>query len=286
MGVGLAYLAVAALARFGPADLPRLQMIEVNGQVLLFTVAATLFSALLFGLAPAIRLARAGVGETLKEGLRSIAGSPHQRMRRVLAGAQVALAFVLVVSSGLLLRSFVAMIATNPGFEPGGALTASVDLPTARYDATAATDFFRRASERLRALPGVREVAFSSDLPLDERLRREHERLLPSSAGRRAVGAQNGGAHDAGRRADGARPASSPMTEGPQARYHFITSGYTGARLAATAMLTLALSIGSNRHTAAAGRRPHALGHEPPPRAVVRGGADPAAFPDGADGLP
>ena len=116
MGVGLAYLAVAALGRFGPADLPRLQMIEVDGQVLLFTLAATLFSALLFGLVPAIRLARAGVGETLKEGLRSIAGSPHQSMRRVLAAAQVALAFALVVSSGLLLRSFVAMIATNPGF--------------------------------------------------------------------------------------------------------------------------------------------------------------------------
>jgi predicted permease len=202
MGVALAYLAVAALARFGPADLPRLQMIEVNGRVLLFTLAATLFSALLFGLAPAMRLARAGVGETLKEGLRSIAGSPHQRMRRVLAAAEVALAFVLVVSSGLLLRSFVSMIATNPGFEPAGALTASIELPAARYDTTAATDFYRRARERVRALPGVREAAFSSDLPWTN----YDENTSFSILGRQF-----------------------PAGEGPEARYHFITPGYTRA---------------------------------------------------------
>lgn len=202
MGVGLAYLAVAALGRFGPADLPRLQMIEVNDRVLLFTLAATLLSALLFGLVPAMRLARAGVGETLKEGLRSVAGSPHQRMRRVLAAAQVALAFVLVVSSGLLLRSFVAMIATNPGFEPGGALTASVDLPTARYDPAAATDFYRRASERVRALPGVREAAFSSDLPWTN---------YDDNTSFSIVGRQ------------------FPAGEGPEARYHVITPGYTRA---------------------------------------------------------
>jgi predicted permease len=202
MGVGLAYLAVAALGRFGPADLPRLQMIEVDGQVLLFTLAATLFSALLFGLVPAIRLARAGVGETLKEGLRSIAGSPHQSMRRVLAAAQVALAFALVVSGGLLLRSFVAMIATNPGFEPGGALTASVELPTARYEAAAATEFYRRASERVRALPGVQEAAFGSDLPWTN----YDENTSFSIVGRQF-----------------------PADEGPEARYHFITPAYIRA---------------------------------------------------------
>jgi predicted permease len=202
MGAGLAYVAVAALARLGPADLPRLQMIEVNGRVLLFTLAATLFSALLFGLAPALRLVRTGVGQTLKDGLRSVAGPAHQGMRRGLAATQVALAFVLVVSSGLLLRSFVSMIATNPGFEPGRALTALVELPAARYDQSAAADFFRRARERLRALPGVEEAAFSSDLPwtnYDENL------------GFSIVG----------------RPL--PDDQRPQSRYHFITPGYTGA---------------------------------------------------------
>ena len=77
----------------------------------------------------------------------------------------MALAFVLVVSSGLLLRSFVSMVSAAPGFDPRGAITASVELPTALYDEAAAREFFRRAAERVRALPGVRAVAFSSDVP-------------------------------------------------------------------------------------------------------------------------
>src|SRR4029453_2678263 len=126
--------AVVALARFGPADIPRLQMIGVDGQVLTFALGATIASALLFGLAPGLRLARSGVSDALKEGGRTVAGSPHRRVQHILAGVQVALAFLLVVSSGLLLRSFVAMIETNPGFRPEGVMTASVELPTARYD--------------------------------------------------------------------------------------------------------------------------------------------------------
>jgi predicted permease len=201
-GVGLAYVAIAALARFGPSDLPRLQMIEINAQVLLYVVAATLFSAMLFGLAPAMRLARASVGGALKESVRTVAGSTHQHMRRVLCAAEVALAFVLVVSSGLLLRSFVSMINTNPGFDPRGAITASVELPTVRYDTKAAAEFYRRAAERIRALPGVREAAFSSDLPWTN----YDENTSFSIVGRTF--------------AEG---------EGPEARYHFITYGYTRA---------------------------------------------------------
>lgn len=201
-GVALAYLAVATLARFGPADMPRLQMIEVNARVLLYTLAATVFSALLFGLAPAMRLARAGVGEALKEGVRTIAGSTHQRIRRVLAATEVALAFLLVVSSGLLLRSFVSMINTHPGFEPRGALTASVELPTVRYDRDSAREFYRRAAERVRALPGVRAAAFTSDLPWTN----YDENTSFSIIGRRF-----------------------PDGEEPEGRYHFVTYGYTRA---------------------------------------------------------
>jgi predicted permease len=201
-GAGVAYLAVAALVRFGPADLPRLHTIGINQQVLFFAVAATLSSALLFGFAPAIRLARAGVGEALKEGGRSVAGSRHGRSRRVLAGAQVALAFVLVVASGLLFRSFMSMLATDPGFQPAGAITASIELPTARYDLKAAADFYRRAAERVRALPGVREAAFSSDLPWTG----YDENTSFAIVGRRFSSG-----------------------EGPEARYHFITPGFTRA---------------------------------------------------------
>ena len=209
IGVGLAYIAIAALARFGPSDMPRLQMIVIDAQVLFYIVAATLFSALLFGVAPAIRLARAGLGEALKEGVRTVAGSTHQPMRRVLAAVEVALAFSLVVSSGLLLRSFVSMVNTSPGFQPRSALTASVELPTARYDRRAATEFYRRAAERVRLLPGVQEAAFSSDLPWTN----YDENTSFSIIGRQF-----------------------PQGEGPEARYHFITHGYgraTGTPLVA-----------------------------------------------------
>jgi putative ABC transport system permease protein len=166
IGVALSYGAVAALAAYGPADMPRLQTIAVNGVVLGYTVVATLASALLFGVAPALQLARAGVGETLKQGGRTVAGGSHQRLRRVLVGVEIALAFVLVVCGGLLLRSFVAMIETSPGFDARNVMTASIELPVAKYPTRAdAALFFGRALEEIGALPGVRSVGFSSDLP-------------------------------------------------------------------------------------------------------------------------
>ncbi len=201
-GVGLAYGGIAALRRFGPADMPRLQTVAVDGEVLLYALAATLVSALVFGLAPALRLANTRVGETLKEGGRSVAGTPHQRARRVLAAVQLALAFVLVVSSGLLLRSFVAMISTNPGFQPAGAVTASVELPVARYDSDASAAFYRRALERIRALPGVTEATFTSDLPWTG---------YDENTGFSIVGRKSADDDDV------------------EARYHFVTPGYTRA---------------------------------------------------------
>ena len=199
LGVGLAYGAVWAVTRFGPADMPRLSRIAVDTQVLGLALGATVVSAVLFGLAPALRLARTTAGEALKEGSRAIAGSAPQRTRRALAAAEVALAFVLVVSSGLLLRSFVSMVTRDPGFQPQGAMTASIELPTALYDEAASREFFRRAAERVRALPGVREAAFSSDLPWSN----YDENTSFSIVGR-----------------------SSPKDEGPEARYHFITAGF------------------------------------------------------------
>ena len=209
LGVALAYAGIAALSRFGPSDIPRLQSISVDGQVLLYALAATVASALVFGLAPAMRLARAGVAQTLKEGLRSVAGSPHQRIRRALAAVQLALAFVLVVSSGLLLRSFVRVITANPGFQPAGAITASIELPVARYTRDESAAFFARAVERIRALPGVADAAFTSDLPW------------------------TGYDENTGFSIVGRRDTDDDNTE---AKYHFLTPGYlssTGVPLVA-----------------------------------------------------
>ncbi len=201
-GIALAYGGIAALARFGPSDMPRLPMIAVDTEVLSYAFTASLLSALLFGLAPALRLARSRVGESLKEGGRSVAGTPHQRARRVLAAVQLALAFLLVVASGLLLRSFVAMMTTRPGFQPAGAITASVELPTARYDLEAAAAFYQRALEGIRALPGVSDATFTSDLPWTG---------YDENTGFAIVG----------------RPSSDD--DDVEARYHFVTPGYTRA---------------------------------------------------------
>jgi predicted permease len=201
-GIALAYGGVAALVRFGPSEIPRLQSIAIDSEVLLYGVAATGVSALIFGFAPAWRLARTGIGETLRRGARGVAGPTHQRMRRTLAAVEIALAFVLIVSGGLLLRSFIAMIGTDPGFRTNGVITASIELPPVQYDTDAATAFFTRARERIHALPEVRAVAFSSDLPwtgYDE----------------------NTGFDIVGRK--------FPDGEGPGARYHFVTPGYTTA---------------------------------------------------------
>jgi putative ABC transport system permease protein len=203
LGVGLSYLGVALLARYGPSDTPRLQMIGVDEIVLGYTLLATMLSALLFGLAPALQLARAGVGDTLKQGSRSVAGGAHQQMRRVLVGVEVALAFVLVVSNGLLVRSFLSMLNTDPGFQPQGAITASIELPKANYPTDADTGaFFARTLERIRALPGVREAGFGSDLPWTG---------YDENTGFGIVGRQ------------------TTRDDEPEGRYHFITAGYAAA---------------------------------------------------------
>ena len=101
VGVGLAYGAIAVLARFGPADMPRLQMIAVNAQVLALCAGGDVLSALLFGFAPALAPGATGVGRRPEGRQAALAGSSHQRhAARSLAAAEVALAFVLVVSSG------------------------------------------------------------------------------------------------------------------------------------------------------------------------------------------
>jgi putative ABC transport system permease protein len=202
LGTALAFVAVRALAAYGPADIPRLQMISVDRDVLAYALAATMVSALLSGFAPALQLAQTGLGDTLKKGGRTVAGSVHQRTRRVLAAAQVALAFVLVVSGGLLLRSFASMINADPGFRPASALTAALDLPAAKYDSKSGPLFYDRVLTRVRALPGVSDAAFGSDLPWTG----YDENTSFSIVGRQY-----------------------PRGEGPAARYHFVTPAYPRA---------------------------------------------------------
>jgi predicted permease len=202
LGTGVAYLAVQALLAFAPADTPRLHMVSVDRVVLAYTLAATALTALLFGLAPALQLARADVAPALRGGRGAPGGAQH-RLRRTLVAAEVALAFVLVVTGGLLLRSFALLLRLDPGFRADHVLTATIALPPARYPKAAdAAVFFDRLSEQLRALPGVRAVGIGSDLPWTG----YDENTSFGIVGR-----------------------TFARNQGPEARYHFLTPGFIAA---------------------------------------------------------
>jgi putative ABC transport system permease protein len=167
-GVLLAYAALGAFVAGWPTLLPRMQEIEVNGAVLLFSVGLSLASGLLFGLAPALSVAGPNVSDSLRQGSRGIAGDRSRRwMRTTLVSGEVGLAVVLLVGSGLLVRSFAALQGENPGFVPQNRLLASIPLSRVRYGTPEERRAFVDATlPRLQALPGVESAALSSLIPM------------------------------------------------------------------------------------------------------------------------
>jgi len=166
-GILLAKWLIAALGVLGREQLPRLQAVSLDGRILLFTLALTLLTGVLFGLAPALQAGQLNLNEVLKEGGRSGGTSRRQRrLRDALVISEVALALVLLVGAGLLMRSFWKLQQTNPGFNPERVLTASLTLPGARYgDVSKVAAFQQQLLERLTALPGVQAIGLTSDLP-------------------------------------------------------------------------------------------------------------------------
>ncbi len=166
VGMLLAQWAIDALSTLGPEQLPRLQAVSIDGRILLFTLGLTLLTGLLFGLAPALQAGQVNLNELLKEGGRSGAGQRQRRLRDALVVVEVALALVLLVGAGLLIRSFWKLQQADPGFNPERVLTASLSLPNARYgDAPKVTAFQQQLLERVAALPGVQSAGLTSDLP-------------------------------------------------------------------------------------------------------------------------
>jgi predicted permease len=169
LGLLVAYWGVAAIAAFGPEDVPRLDQARVDGPVLGFVLGLTLLTGLTFGLAPALRTAARNPHEALKEGGRSAgrAGS-RDRLRSLLVVAEIALALVLVTGAGLLVRSAVALNRVDPGFDPRGVIAGRVSLPAASYESPAqVTAAFARIAERVAAVPGVEASALVSAAPLE-----------------------------------------------------------------------------------------------------------------------
>ncbi|MFN7943999.1 MAG: ABC transporter permease [Blastocatellia bacterium] len=165
-GVLLAQWGVDLIRRINPDNLPRVREISVDGRVLVFTLAMTLLTGLLFGLMPALQAGRVNLNETLKEAGRGSTGTRHL-LRSSLVVAEVALTLVLLVGAGLLLRSFYQLQRVHPGFNTDHLLSFNVALPERRYATPdQQSDFALRLLERLRALPGVTQAAVSSGLPL------------------------------------------------------------------------------------------------------------------------
>ena len=167
LGVGLAWGAIRLLIAIGPANLPRLDQVSLDPLVLGFTAAAAIASALLFGIVPALRASRVDVADMLRAAGRtgSLSGA-GKWLRAGVVTAEVALAFVLLVGSGLMIRSFVSLQRAEPGFDPKGVVTFGlVNVQERAPEGRAAVS--RLVHERLGALPGVVGASAGSPLPLD-----------------------------------------------------------------------------------------------------------------------
>jgi len=169
---GLLGLALAAVAlRMGisrlPETLPRLDEIGLDWQVVSFAIILAVLTGVVCGLAPAFAALRTSVNDTLKEGGRSgSAGSGHARLRSALVVGEIAVALVLLVASGLLLRSFEKMRAVDLGFRPDHVLAAAYSLPQRQYATQPAINEFNdELIRRLQQLPGVKSVGLTSFLP-------------------------------------------------------------------------------------------------------------------------
>ena len=168
LGFLLAAGAIYVLAHAGPASVPRLAQAAINPRLFGFALGVSLATGMLFGLAPAMRGSGTTLSVALNEGGRGgTAGRAGRRLRNTLVITEVALAVVVLIGAGLLMRSFIRLRGVDPGFQPAGVLTVRIPLAGGRH---AAVDrriaFFQQVSDRIASLPGVRAVGAVNVLPL------------------------------------------------------------------------------------------------------------------------
>jgi putative ABC transport system permease protein len=190
LGLGLAVAGTRLLMRLAPPELPRLDTVPIDARVILFGLGLTLAVGILVGLVPALRLLRNPLGALINEAGRGTAGGPARHwMFSSLVVTEIALAVLLVIASGLLVRSYLNLIGTDPGFNPDRLLTVTMNVPghtsfsrTANPDGLPASpygpmaEFFRDLESRIRSLPGVVSAASATTVPLTS---------VPSTAGTR-----------------------------------------------------------------------------------------------------
>jgi predicted permease len=168
IGLLLALYGVYLLVTFGPADLPRAKEIAVDGSVLGFTLAVSLLTGVIFGLAPALQASRPDLNETLKDsGRSSTGGAGHRRVRSLLVVSEIALSLVLLVGAGLLMRSFLKLQAVDPGFNPQNSLVGRISLIGPKYEIEASViASYDQFLDKIKSLPGVQSAAIRSYTPI------------------------------------------------------------------------------------------------------------------------
>ncbi len=173
LAMPIAALATRALIALDPTALPRLGDAHVDVGALLFTLSVALGAVLVFGVVPAVLTGRRGARSVAGSEGHAVGGRRRTALRRTLVGVEVAVSLVVVILAGLLLRSFRAMAATDPGFRPERVLAFDLVLPRARYPGDRdVPDAYQRLLEGVRAVPGVVAVTAGSSLPFSDRLGR------------------------------------------------------------------------------------------------------------------
>jgi predicted permease len=168
-GVALGYVTMAALRAAVPRfTLPPEAEITMDGRVLLFALSVSVLTGILFGLAPALQATRSNLAGSMKEGGRGAsAGGFGSRVRSALVVSEVAVAFVLLTGAGLLMRSFFEILHVDPGFDSTNVITAGLPIPEKRFqDPAQLSAYLRQIVSSVESLPGVRDVALTSALPL------------------------------------------------------------------------------------------------------------------------
>ena len=169
LGLMFAYLGIKALVLISPRDLVSLQGVGLNLTVLGWTLAVSLLTGIIFGLAPALQVSRLTLNDSLKEGGKSESAqaSGSRRLRSALVVSEIALAVVLLASAGLLIRSFVRLQQVDRGFDTDNLLTMVIRVPVSRYREDAQfVNFFNQALDRIRHVPTVRSAGMVNYLPL------------------------------------------------------------------------------------------------------------------------
>jgi predicted permease len=166
-GIVLAIALLRVVVRFVPDNLPRLDQVSTDFRVLAFAILVSVLTGVLFGVLPALHISRLDPSATLREGTRTTSAGRHQHhVHGALVVAETAIGLLLLVGSGLLIRSFVRVMHVDPGFDTRHVLVASIDLPDNRYPGDKNVQFYNQLLPRLAALPGVRAVSAGWPLPL------------------------------------------------------------------------------------------------------------------------